>query len=70
MQIHLVVLVLPRRAATLAAVLGDGHLPVAALCLAVDALNQLGMPRRATPVLLNASARLAQLGLFCFWDWG
>ena len=60
MQVHLVVLILPRRAAALASVAGDRHLPVAALRLAVDALNQLGMPRRTPPVLLNASAGFAQ----------
>ena len=62
--------ILPRRAAALAAVAGDRHLPVAALGLAVDALNQLHMPRRAPPVLLNPSARLAQLGLFDVWGGG
>ena len=60
MQVDLVVLILPRRAAALAAVAGDRHLPVATLRLAVDALNQLGVPRRSTPVLLNAGAGLAQ----------
>jgi hypothetical protein len=63
-HLDLVVLIIPSRTAALTPVAGDRHLPMAALRLAVDALNQLGMPRRTPPVLLNASAGFAQGWIF------
>ncbi len=59
-HLHLVVLIIPSRAAALTPVAGNRHLPMATLRLAVHPLNQLHMPRRLSPVLLDASAGFAQ----------
>ena len=55
-DVDLVVFVLPRRTAAVAAVLGDGDQAVWAFLLTVFALLQLGMAGGTAPVALNAGA--------------
>ena len=72
--IGLVVFILPRCTAACAAVFGDGDKAVFVVAVAVyppvflpiAALLQLGMPRRAPPVALNAHAWLTQGHFFKF----
>ena len=74
MLVGLVVFILPRRTAACAAVAGDGDKAVLVVAVAVfpsvflpvAALLQLGMPRRAPPVALNAQAWLTQGHFFEF----
>ena len=65
-KVDFVVLVFPRRAAAVTAVACDGDHAMAAPFLAIAALQQFGMTRRAPPVALNAGARIAQRHLFQF----
>lgn len=62
MPVDLVVLVLPNRSATLAAVFGDSHRAMFVRHRAVRALHELGVTLGAPPVLLHAGAGLAHLG--------
>ena len=59
-QVGLVVLVFPGRAAAVAAVAGDRDQAVAARLMAVVALHQLGVARGLAPVALNAGAGVAE----------
>ena len=61
MQIDLVVLIVPDRAAAVAHIAGDGDGAVGSGLFSVDALHQLGVAGGAAPVLLNTGARFAQL---------
>lgn len=66
MKIGLVVFVLPRGAATVTTVLGDGDQSTAARFMAVIALHQFWMSGRTTPVALDTGARIAQFHFFQF----
>ena len=66
MEVDFVVLVFPRRAAAVTTVACDGDLAMVAPFLAVGALQQFRVARRAPPVALNASTRIAQRHLFQF----
>ena len=66
MQVNFVVLVLPRRAAAVTAILGDGNQMTAALFLAIVALHQFGVPGSLAPVALDAGAGIAQRHLLQF----
>jgi len=58
--VDLVVLVLPRRAATFAAVTRDGDLAMRVGLRAVGALHQFGVPGGTAPVALDTLTRVTQ----------
>jgi hypothetical protein len=65
MQVHLIVLILPSRAAALVPVARDRHLPMATLRLAVNPPESTSHAQAHDAVLLNPCAGFAQ-GWF-FW---